>query len=535
MGTPLLARRVGGILKRRLASRASGGVDAVSIGSEWPRAKLHPVRGRIARSRATRWRAAALILVHVIALAHLAHWQVARQTLSPLEPSEAMQTLELGYVNAGFLLFLVAIAATLILGRFFCGWTCHLVAYQDLTAALLRKVGWEPRPLRSRLLQWVPLGAALYMFVWPQVLRLLEGRSFPPLVAHLTTDAFWATFPGPWIAALTFAVDGMLIVWLLGSKAFCTFGCPYGAVLAVADRFAVGKIRVSDACEHCGHCTAKCSSNVQVHAEVARHGMVVDPGCMKCLDCVSVCPTKALSFGFGRPTWRETLRRPLKRPAYDLTWTEECLAGAGFLVALYAYRGLYDLVPFLLAVGLAVMTAVLAVAALRMLRSDQMTLQHHVLRSEGRFRRSGWLVMLASALLATVVVHSVFVQASRREGERLLFRAEAMSEELRSPVLEKSLAHLARAERWGLLPVAKLHHQIGSIHRAQERAALAEHHMRRAIDIDPDRIVPRMELAEILIRAGRFGEAVPELAAVLERQPDHATAQRWLDEARRRQ
>ncbi len=263
---------------------------------------------------------------------------------------------------------------------------------------------------------------------------------------------------------------------------------------------------------------------------------MVDPGCMKCLDCVSVCPTKALSFGFGRATWQESLRRPLKQPRYDLRWSEECLAGAMFLVALYAYRGLYDLVPFLLAVGLAVMTAVLGVAAQRLLRSHEMTLQHHVLRSEeGRLRRSGWMVMTTSALLALFVVHSLFIQASRREGERMLFRAEAIHEDERSPFLEASLAHLTRAERWGLLPVAKLHHQIGSIHRAQDRMALAEHHMRRAIAIAPNRIVPRMELAEILIRAGRFGEAVPGLSAVLKRQPDHATAQRWLLEARKRQ
>ena len=30
--------------------------------------------------------------------------------------------------------------------------------------------------------------------------------------------------------------------------------------------------------------------------------MVVDPGCMKCMDCVSVCPNDALYFGFGKPT-----------------------------------------------------------------------------------------------------------------------------------------------------------------------------------------------------------------------------------------
>jgi tetratricopeptide (TPR) repeat protein len=44
-----------------------------------------------------------------------------------------------------------------------------------------------------------------------------------------------------------------------------------------------------------------CSSNVQVHREVRDYKMVVDAGCMKCLDCVSVCPTNALYVGFGAP------------------------------------------------------------------------------------------------------------------------------------------------------------------------------------------------------------------------------------------
>ena len=42
-------------------------------------------------------------------------------------------------------------------------------------------------------------------------------------------------------------------------------------------------------------------ANVQVHAEVAAYGMVVDPGCMKHMDCISVCPNDALYFGFGKP------------------------------------------------------------------------------------------------------------------------------------------------------------------------------------------------------------------------------------------
>ena len=70
----------------------------------------------------------------------------------------------------------------------------------------------------------------------------------------------------------------------------------------LADKFSPGKIRVTPACNQCGHCTATCTSNVLVHAEVKQYGMVVDPGCMKCMDCVSVCPNDALYFGFGKPS-----------------------------------------------------------------------------------------------------------------------------------------------------------------------------------------------------------------------------------------
>jgi polyferredoxin len=244
----------------------------------------HRPRGTPRPSQRSRARALVLVLVHAAILIHVAHWKVTGATWTPMEPSEAMQTLELGYVNAGFLLFAAATLATLVLGRFFCGWACHVVAYQDLCAWLLKKVGLRPRPVRSRLLVFVPLGAALYMFVWPQVARLLEGRAFPGFELHLTTTDLWATFPGPWVATLTLLVDGFLVVWLLGAKGFCTYGCPYGAVFGLADRASRGRIRVTDACQGCGHCTATCTSNVEVHAEVARYGQVVDTGCMKCLD-----------------------------------------------------------------------------------------------------------------------------------------------------------------------------------------------------------------------------------------------------------
>ena len=90
-------------------------------------------------------------------------------------------------------------------------------------------------------------------------------------------------------------------------------------------KFAPGKIRVTDDCNQCGHCTVTCMANVQVAAEVNKYGMVIDPGCMKHMDCISVCPNDALYFGFGKPS--VTVSKPrTEKKAYALTWPEEIFA-----------------------------------------------------------------------------------------------------------------------------------------------------------------------------------------------------------------
>lgn len=269
---------------------------------------------RLRRSRAGWWRAASLVFVHILVIVHVLHWRQSGRTLGPLEPSEGMRFFQEGVINAGLLFFALAILSTAVLGRWFCGWACHVVALQDASAWLLARAGLRPKPLRSRLLVLVPLLALLYMFLAPWIYRALDwaGGAPTPLVAgiELTTTSFWSTFPS-WVPAiLTFVTCGFVAVYFLGSKGFCTNACPYGAAFAAADRVAPLRIRVTDACTGSGHCTAVCSSNVRVHEEVRDFRRVVDPGCMKCLDCVQVCPNDALYFGRGpRPA------QPAPKPA----------------------------------------------------------------------------------------------------------------------------------------------------------------------------------------------------------------------------
>ena len=108
-------------------------------------------------------------------IAHIIQWWVMGTTVSPIEPSEAMYTIQNGAVNAGFIFFSLAIIATLIFGRFVSGWGCHIVALQDFCAWLLKKMRLTPKPFRSRVLIFVPLVVVFYMFVFLIFLRLIAA------------------------------------------------------------------------------------------------------------------------------------------------------------------------------------------------------------------------------------------------------------------------------------------------------------------------------------------------------------------------
>ena len=380
---------------------------------------------RIRKSKASLWRAASLGTVTLLMAVHYIQWRISGSTVSPVEPSETMYTLQNGAVNAGFIFFSLAIIATLIFGRFVCGWGCHIVALQDFCAWLMKKIGITPRPFRSRLLTFVPLAAALYMFVWPTVARALfappEQPVIPSFTNHLITTDFWATFP-TWAVAVPFLfVCGFMTVYFLGSKGFCTYACPYGGFFGVADKFSPGRIRVTDACNECGECTAVCTSNVIVHAEVKEYGMVVDPSCMKCMDCVSVCPNDALYFGFGKPAITDTSQSGIEgtRPAgknYSLSWSEEIFAAAVFLGSFLAVWDVYQLVPMLMALGIAAVTTFLAVKTLRLVRRSDTTFLKYLLRRDGSFTRAGWMFLTFALIWLGLTVHSGWIRYHEGRG-----------------------------------------------------------------------------------------------------------------------
>ena len=378
-----------------------------------------PQKAEIQHSRASRWRAFALIALTLLMIAHVIQWKLTGATVSPIEPSETMHTLQRGAVNAGFIFFSLAILATLIFGRFVCGWGCHIVALQDFCAWLLKKMGLNPKPFRSRLLVFVPLIVALYMFVYPTVFRYFVKPKSEPLIPqftnHLVTTEFWATFPPVLVAIPFLFVCGFMTVYFLGQKGFCTYACPYGGFFSIADKFAPGKIRVTDACNQCGHCTAVCTSNILVHAEVNKYGMVVDQGCMKCMDCVSVCPNDALYFGFGKPAIgvSQTIKKN-----YSLTWAEEFAGAVIFFVSFLSVWDVYQLVPMLMALGIATVTTFLALRIIRLVSAKDLSFYRFNLKSSGKISKAGLIFLSLSLSWISLNIHSGFIRYNESAGAR---------------------------------------------------------------------------------------------------------------------
>jgi polyferredoxin len=387
---------------------------------------------------------------------HIAHWLARGETVSPLEPSEAMELAKRGTINAGVIFFFAAVVLTAIFGRFFCGWGCHLVALQDLSRWLLEKAGIRPVPLRSRLLLWVPSLAFAYMYFWPMVARQLAGLGWPSLQLELTTRDFWAPFPDWPVALATFLACGFLAVYLLGAKGFCTYACPYGAVFAWADRFSRRRIVVSPACEGSGHCTAVCTSNVRVHEEIARYGQVVDPGCMKCLDCVSVCPNQALSYGPGF-SFRSALKqagrgKPPRSGSSPLPWYEELVLAGGFAATFFPLRGLYGIFPFLYSLGLGACGAYLALVTFLLLSARHLKMRQFQLKLHGHVQTAGYAFLGISLLWAGFLLHSGAVQSQLLWGGWLELRARSVTDQSAEAVRAQARQALERAHRWALLP-----------------------------------------------------------------------------------
>jgi tetratricopeptide (TPR) repeat protein len=230
--------------------------------------------------------------------------------------------------------------------------------------------------------------------------------------------------------------------------------------------------------------------------------MVVDAGCMKCMDCVSVCPNDALYLGFGKPALAASKSARSARH-YSISWPEEILGAVVFLGSLLALRGVYGLVPFLMALGCAAVTTYLALKIGRLLGKNDVFFHRFALKSRGRIQAAGWAFLICAVTWIGLNVHSGWIRHHEFAGTRAF-------QNIRIPD-ELALAHISPA------------HWLGPVEK--EDVLAGENHLQTALKFglfaNPDLLA---KLAWFEYLSGGAERSVRLLGQAAERQKAQARA-----------
>ena len=205
------------------------------------------------------------------------------------------------YVS-GFLIFIGA-----VMGRYVCGWLCPFGLIQDL----LNKIPF-PKKLRTfrgdkllRKLKYVIL--AVFVILLPMTVADASGLGDPwfckyicpagtleggvPLVLLNSALRETVGFLYTW-KLLILAVTVILSVIIY--RPFCKYICPLGAVYSFFNKVSVFKITLDkEKCVGCGRCAKTCKMNVNPSENPD------GAECIRCRECISVCPTGALKDNFS--------------------------------------------------------------------------------------------------------------------------------------------------------------------------------------------------------------------------------------------
>ncbi len=180
---------------------------------------------------------------------------------------------------------LTILLSVLLFGRFYCAAICPLGVLQDAVGLFRGRRGRAAPNLRR-----VRYAAAAAVFGamacgWCVPALLLDPYSLFGRIAGRTAGG-----------AVLLAVMIPLVLWR--KRFFCSVICPAGTLLGLPASRSLFRLRVTDACVGCGLCERACPSGCIDHAG----GTVDDGRCVRCLNCLSVCPRRAVVFGPHRGT-----------------------------------------------------------------------------------------------------------------------------------------------------------------------------------------------------------------------------------------
>jgi len=227
-----------------------------------------------------------------------------------LSPLAGLSTiLSQGNLAGGMILGAGILALAFMLGRVFCGWLCPMGACQDAASFLLVP---GDRRLRYAKHSYHPLQKAKYVVLatvlvgagfgviwagWVDPIALMTRFSatvLAPLVDLVVRGGRWqqAAFQGAALTAIVFLATLVMNWWR--PRFWCRMVCPLGALLSLCSRNPLRRpTRDRTKCIDCGRCREHCPGACEIDKDV------IPSECVMCMNCLEVCPTRAIALRFS--------------------------------------------------------------------------------------------------------------------------------------------------------------------------------------------------------------------------------------------
>ena len=189
-------------------------------------------------------------------------------------------------------MLVATVPATVLVGRFFCGFFCSFGAVQDLLwfgSHRLRALFPGKRNLKKadRIFRFAKYAVLFYfiIFVWSGV-TAVKTAGLWQVFGQYVSFGHW-----PGLKPLLSVGGILLLVIFIGSlfvqRFFCRYFCTMGAIYSLISQASFLKIdKPRDGCGKCHLCTSKCPMGM----DLTKKDRIAGGECISCQKCVSWCP-----------------------------------------------------------------------------------------------------------------------------------------------------------------------------------------------------------------------------------------------------
>ena len=177
------------------------------------------------------------------------------------------------------IVMLMSLIGGVFRGRYVCGNLCPRGSFFDRLLSLASRGAPIPNALRNRIFRWV-------IFVGMMGFMIYRVSMNPTDVYH------WGRVF--WIMCVITTGIGVVLGITIHQRSWCAF-CPMGTMQnALGGK--KGYLQIDkDLCVECRKCEKACPINLAIVVH-KNSGVMTDQDCLKCSECIAVCPKNALSW-----------------------------------------------------------------------------------------------------------------------------------------------------------------------------------------------------------------------------------------------